>query len=313
MVKRTQNEIERDYKRVKEAAEIVNSFKELEVLTGLKRCEIITSLKKHPRVYNRIKKKFEEKQTSNKSVETNASIKKTDKAIVIDTSISGVPDIEKILEEEPYNIILTQVVIKELSQMQHFNDEEAKRARHILAMPADNEDKFIHELISEDYETADKCILEYCLKNKDGVVLYTADKEMFNFAKVYKVPVKFFKAVSKSDNSRKKALTFAGVEKIGKELILDLDRNNTLYKKVRVISNNQEYDEGIVKLNIGDEIFLAADKSEGYVAFAHYKMISLWEDNHCALVFSRRLYDLKKLDFNHRYKSFLRDFRRLRA
>lgn len=308
--KRTQRQIETDYKIIKAAAENATSFKDVEKATGFKHSEIITSLKKHPRVYDRIKKQFEEAQKNTIPVRAERFKAQIVPNIVIDTSITGVPDIEKILEEEPTQIILTQVVIKELSRMQHFNDVDAMRARHILAMPADNEEKFIHELISEEYETADKCILEYCLKNKDNVVLYTADKEMFNFAKVYKIPVKLFRALPKAETYGKKSITFEGLERIGKDLIIDLDRLNNSFRKVRVISEGQEYDEGIIKLKVGDDILLASNKNEGYVSFAHYKMTSLWEKQHCDLVFCRRLYDLNRLDFNHIYKSFIRDFKR---
>lgn len=166
MAKRTQNEIEKDYLSIKRAAETATSFKDIERETGLKYSEIITSLKKHPRVFERIKKRFEEAQKNSKSAQNKECKRDDSPDIVIDTSITGVPGIEKVLEEESAHIILTQVVIKELSRMQHFNDSDAMRARHILAMPADNEDKFIHELISEEYESADKCILEYCLKKR---------------------------------------------------------------------------------------------------------------------------------------------------
>ena len=311
MEKRTQNEIEKDYILIKDAAKTAKNFKEIEKITGLKYSEILTSLKKHPRVFNRIKKQFEQYHNSRKSVETKNDKKAAVPKIVIDTSVAGVQDIEKILEQEKSKVVLTQVVIKELARLQGIDDIYAMRARHLLAMPADNEEKFVHELISEEYETPDKCILEYCLKNKDDVILYTADKEMFNFAKVYNIPVKLFKALPRTDTYySKRAITFDGIEKIGKDLIIDLDGINNKYRKVRVISDGKEYDTGIVNLKIGDQILLASSKKEGYVAFAHYKIISVWAKNHCDLIFSRRLYDLSKLEFNHIYKSFLRDFKR---
>lgn len=308
---RTQQQIEKDYIKIKKTAESVKSFKQLEAATGLSYCEIITSLRKHPRILEKIKKHFEDaKKSGEKRKITKKTAETLCKKVVIDTSLTGVPEIESVLKEESAKIVLTQVVIKELSRMQHFEDSDAMRARHILAMPAENEEKFIHELISEEYETADRCILEYCLQNKDNVVLYTADKEMFNFAKVYKVPVKLFRSVSTRESISKRSITFGGAEKIGKDLIVDLDKINTSFRRVIVISEGREYSEGIVKFKVGDEIFLASNKREGYVAFAHYKIISLWKENHCDLIFSKRLYDLGKLDFNYKYKCFLREFKR---
>ena len=49
------------------------------------------------------------------------------------------------------------------------------------------------------------------------IVKKKADKEMFNFAKVYKVPVKLFRAQPKNEKFSKKAITFDGIEKIGKD------------------------------------------------------------------------------------------------
>lgn len=136
---------------------------------------------------------------------------------------------------------------------------------------------------------------------------------MFNFAKVYKIPVKLFRSLPKTEKFNNKSITFEGLERIGNELIIDLDRHNNKFRMVRLISEGQEYDEGIVKLKVGDEILLASNKKEGYVSFAHYKITSLWDKNHCDLIFARRVYDLNRLDFNHIYKSFLRDFKRLIA
>ena len=308
MQRRTQSQIEKDYKIIREAAKTAKSFKELEKITGLKHSEIHTSLSKHPRAYERIKKIFADYGKSSGIEPKSLPADTTKNAIVIDTSIMGIEGIEKLLENEKSHIILTSVVVKELSQMQHFEDATAMRARHILAMPADYEDKFIHELIDETFETADQCILEYCKQNSNNVTLYTADKEMYNFAKIYKIPVKLFKL---SETTKKnKITTLRGTIKLGEHLMVDLDSKNTPFRSVRVISDGNSHDQGIVNLKVGDSVLLASKKREGYIAFAHYKIISLWKENNALIAFTRRLNDLSKLDFNHEYKSFLRDFKR---
>lgn len=308
MQRRTQSQIEKDYKIIREAAKTAKTFKELEKITGLKHSEIQISLSKHPRAYERIKKAFADYGKSTKAQPKASKINVDTKAIVIDTSITGVEGIENLLETDSASIILTSVVIKELSQMQHFDDASAMRARHILAMPADYEDKFVHELIDESFDTADKCILEYCKQNADNVILYTADKEMYNFAKIYRIPVKLFKLAEETKKS--KIITLLGAFRLKNDLIIDLDSQNTTKKSMSVFSEGVIHDEGIVKFKVGDDVFLASKKKAGYIAFAHYKITSLWKENNAMLVFSRRLYDLNKLDFNHEYKSFLRDFKR---
>ena len=129
-----------------------------------------------PTVYKRIKKQFEEPH--DQKVVSGNKAKTDEQYIVIDTSITSFKDIEDVLEHADKRIIMTSVVVKELAQMQHFEDADAMRARHLLLMAAENEDKFVHKLIDETLETADKCILDFCEKNKDSVLLYTSDKEI---------------------------------------------------------------------------------------------------------------------------------------
>lgn len=305
MNRRTQAQIEKDYKTIKKVAANAKTFKEIETLTGLSYAEIMVSLNKHPRVCAKIKHQMESARCNPVNSEVEGS---KEQYIVIDASITSIPNIENVLRTEKMRIIITSVAVKELSQMQHFEDADAMRARHLLLMAAEEEDRFVHKLIDESLATADDCILDFCVKNKENVTLYTADKEMYNLAKIYSVPARFFKA-QENEKKRKGLLTFRGITSIGNDLVIDLDRNNTAYKMVRVISNDKEFDEGIVRLKLGDEIMLASQK-EGYVAFAHYKVTSLWAKDNCALLFSRRVHDFKNLKFNYRYKSFLRDFKR---
>lgn len=56
--KRTQKEIEKDCKRLKEAAKTATTMKELENLTGLSYVMINTTLSKHPIMFKRIKEQL---------------------------------------------------------------------------------------------------------------------------------------------------------------------------------------------------------------------------------------------------------------
>ena len=311
MAKRTSTQIEKDYKKIKKLATEATNFKEIQEQTGLSFAEILVSLKNHPRVHENIKKQLEENRAK-KSVR-GKDIKNicNEKNVVIDASIMSTPDIAEILKAQKGKIILTSVTVKELAQMQHFKDKDAMNARHILLMAAEDDDKFVHELINENLSTSDECILDYCVKNKEEVVLYTSDKEMYNFAKIYGVEARFFKAPVQKNKTA--FITFYGVERIGSDLIIDLDFTNTKRKMLRVLSGDNQYDEGIVKLKIGDELLLASKRNEGHVAFAHYRITSLWKEQNAILIFSKRLYDMNKLDFDHKYKSFLRDFNRKMA
>lgn len=308
-MKRTYDQIEKDYLKIRKEAKSSKTFKKLEEKTGLTYSEIITSLKRHPVVYERIKKQFDAgEQTQNKQkVEKNV---KQEKSIVLDASVMGVSGIVDLLKGAKEKIILTSVTVKELAQMQHFEDREAKRARNVLSMAVEEEDRIICEPIDETYENADKCILEFCISNKDNVVLYTSDKEMYIFAKANAVEAKYFKVVDEPKEDTR-AMTFFGLCKDGKDLILDIDFFNRPWKSIKVISDGVEYDRGEVKLKIGDDIYLASKKRDsGYTSFAHYKVISLWATKNVRLVLSRRLYDLSDIALSYKYKSFLRDFKR---
>lgn len=51
-------------------------------------------------------------------------------------------------------------------------------------------------------------------------------------------------------------------------------------------------------------------KKTDYITFAHYKIISLHEENNCKLIYSRRLYDYNNIDVpKAEYKAFIKDFK----
>ena len=56
--KRTQKEIEKDCKRIKEAAKVAKSLKDIERATNLSYSEINTTLKKHQTIFKRIKEQL---------------------------------------------------------------------------------------------------------------------------------------------------------------------------------------------------------------------------------------------------------------
>ena len=148
------------------------------------------------------------------------------------------------------------------------------------------------------------------MENKNNVILYTADKEMHLLAKAEGVDSKFFK-LPETSNKTKKPMRFHDAVREDNQLFLDLDMANKPWKKIRVISNGQELDSGCVKLRIGDDIYLASKKRDAsYTSFAHYRVVSLWNDENVELIFSRRITDLKNLDLPWNYKTFLREFKR---
>ncbi len=346
--KRTQKDIENDCKRLKEAAEIATTMKELEILTGLSYAMINTTLSKHPIVFKRIKEqlavnkeKAEAEAQKQKELEAKAKAEAEEKAkndamvketkqneiitsnrdddvsgFVIDASITGIENLRKYISKiclTQDKLILTSVTIKELEKMQNFKDIDGNDARYLLALAAENHNSFETVLIDETLDTPDDCIIKYCADHKESVTLLTSDKTMALKARMFSVQVHYFKQTKAPTNSKtisntnSKVRTLIPANRIGNKLLISNFQTHTM--SIRVCSNNLEYNDGIRELNVGDDVFIATKKTD-YITFAHYKMISLYAENNCELIYSKRFYDYNDIDVpNSAYKSFIKDFK----
>ena len=344
--KRTQKEIEKDCKRLKEAAKTATTMKELENLTGLSYVMINTTLSKHPTIFKRIKeqlavnkekaeaeaqkqKELEAKAKAEEKAKKDAMVKEAKQSetvtsnknddisgFVIDASITGIEDLRDILSKicsTQDKLILTSVTIKELEKMQNFKDIDGNDARYILALAAENLNSFETVLIDETLDTPDDCIIKYCADHKESVTLLTSDKTMALKARMFSVQVHYFKQTKAPTNSKtisntnSKVRTLIPANRIGNKLLISNFQTHTM--SIRVCSNNLEYNDGIRELNVGDDVFIATKKTD-YITFAHYKMISLYAENNCELIYSKRFYDYNDIDVpNSAYKSFIKDFK----
>ena len=344
--KRTQKEIEKDCKRLKEAAKTATTMKELENSTGLSYVMINTTLSKHPTIFKRIKeqlavnkekaeaetqkqKELEAKAKAEEKAKKDAMVKETKQSetvtsnknddisgFVIDASITGIEDLRDILSKicsTQDKLILTSVTIKELEKMQNFKDIDGNDARYILALAVENHNSFETVLIDETLDTPDDCIIKYCADHKESVTLLTSDKTMALKARMYSVQVHYFKQTKPTTNSKtisntnSKVRTLIPANRIGNKLFISNFQTHTM--SIRVCSNNLEYNDGIRELNVGDDVFIATKKTD-YITFAHYKMISLYAENNCELIYSKRFYDYNDIDVpDSAYKSFIKDFK----
>lgn len=345
--KRTQKEIEKDCKRLKEAAKTATTIKELETLTGLSYAMINTTLSKHPTIFKRIKeqlavnkekaeaetqkqKELEAKAKAEEKAKNDAMVKEIKQSetvtsnknddvsgFVIDTSITGIENLREYLSKiclTQAKLILTSVTIKELEKMQNFKDIDGNDARYILALAVENHNSFETVLIDETLDTPNDCIIKYCADHKESVTLLTSDKTMALKARMYSVQVHYFKQTKPTANSKtishtnsNKVRTLIPANRIGNKLLISNFQTNTM--SIRVCSNNLEYNDGIRELNVGDDVFIATKKSD-YITFAHYKMISLYAENNCELIYSKRFYDYNDIDVpDSAYKSFIKDFK----
>lgn len=231
--------------------------------------------------------------------------------IVIDASICGTNDVigklKKICETKG-KIILTSITIRELERMQKFADKAGADARRILAMAAIKSDCFESVSIKEIQDTPDDCIVDFC-RDKD-VILMTADKTMALKARMYGIQEQFLIQSINTTIKEEGVYTLFATQGVDQEISIDIDnfKINKL-KSIRVISDNIEYDTGIIKLKVGDEVLIATQKYT-YVSFAHYRLIKLDLVNNCEIIYQKRIYNLEKVSFLPKasYKSFLKDF-----
>ena len=308
MARRSNQQIEEDYEKIKQSAydEKALNFKQVSKKTWLTYVQIISTLKRFPLAYDRITEQLRLNRLEKNS-------KSTPKTFVIDASICGIDGIREILEKclESSKIILTSITIRELESLQKTPDLFGIDARWILTLAANNPEKFESVKIDEDLPIPDDCIVKYCTSFKEKVLLLTADKTMSLKARADNVEVQYFQhstnySSKKKDSNFSKEQTLWPARKIGEDLMIPAGKMQTDRQSICVRSGDKEYTDGDVALAIGDNVLIATSKGT-YSTLVHFKVTSLEEVNNCRLVFSSKIGNANLPSF---YKSFIRDFKR---
>jgi len=317
--KRNLKELEKDYCRIRSivTTKSVTTLKEIADELELSVSEVNTSLARHPRGKAKIMKKLEMNKSKLKSDFATSQEEETievksdyEKEFVIDASIVGIEDFEEFITkllDAKEKIVITSVTIKELEKLQKFNDTEARDARHLLALAVENQDKFVAVLIDENEETPDDCIVKYCAKNKEKVVLLTSDKTMVLKARMYGVQVEYHKQRINNSDTGEKIVTLYAVRKLANRLVLLEPKSEN--KSLLVISNGIEYADEMRELLIGDEIYIATRKIN-HISFTHFKIVALEEEDNSELIYSCRIYSKEQIYSLPKasYKSFIKNF-----
>lgn len=312
-MKRTNSEITEDFNKLLEVAPYKTSIDDVLNEVGLTYQQFKTTLLSQNITTNYFKETFLGKSVCSPS--------KRD--YVIDASITGLENLDDIFQNIFNNgskIILTSITITELDKMQKYKDTNGVAARHILALAADEPEYFVPVLIDESLNTPDDCIIRYCAKNKYSLILLTSDKTMSLKARMYSVEVDYRKQPHSTSpkpttisvpskkfyNQTSKLKTLLLAKKVDNKLVISECINNM--QSVSVFSDGKEFNEGSVELHVGDDVYVATNKIN-YISFAHYKMVSLYTENNCVLIYSKRLYNLQKLDILlEKYRDFVRSF-----
>jgi len=233
---------------------------------------------------------------------------------VIDASIAGCKETPEFLSrccKTKSKIILTSITVKELEEMQKFHDELGRKARHILAMAAENQYNCFQPVrIDETVGIPDDCIIRYCEDHKDRVTLLTSDKTMALKARMGGVKTLYIRQRSNTNYTNTQAKESYNRKRISFPIKLIISNFNNNYRSIALISKGGfVYTDGVHSLNMGDNIYLATKKPE-FMTFVHYRMISLSAKNNCELIYHTRLY--KEADISYLpkegYRAFMRDF-----
>ena len=90
---------------------------------------------------------------------------------------------------------------------------------------------------------------------------------------------------------------------------LHIEQFHTSTTSVRVLSYGQEYNVGSYDLRVGD-VVLVAVKIGTAIDFKAYRVTSLSEDNNCKIIFSKTIYNPRRINLSdHNYKSFISMFK----
>ena len=271
-------------------------------------------MKKHPTIKKRIVEqldanKKEAKLTLDDSPTAGINIQHIEKYIVLDASVVGHAFIKEMIskacEDPAQKIVITSVALKELDKLQSSkNTFVNSNSRFILSSAISQSHSFELITIDETYQNPDDCILEYCKKNPEQTVLWTADKAMYLKAALYSISSEFL-AVAK-------VVSLPLTHFIKEQLCLSII--HTPAKSVLLYSNGVEYSNGIYPLSVGDEVFLTT-KQDTFVTFAHYQVISLNRQHNAQILFKKTFYNLDDIQSFHPnrkhaalYRSFIKDF-----
>lgn len=304
MRKRTNLEIKRDFEKISMAAKTAKTLKEIETLTGLSQSMIRTTLKKHQTTLEELKSNQE-----NTKIKSSIDNSFATSRYVIDASVIGAYYFRdyflRILNDNS-KILLTSFTYETLQRIQTYTDVFAEDAKFILETLKCNKDSFEFIPIDEVSNRNIDSIIDYCYSHQENLVLLTANKELAMKACAISLEHHYFRQRVSDDKNRIRTLRCA----TWYENKLVISNFNSEISSIRVFSNGKEYNDGEKILQVGDDVYIASKKNPDYIAFIHFRIIQINNENNCEIVFSKKIYDRKAISFLSKsdYRNFLYDF-----
>ena len=99
-----------------------------------------------------------------------------------------------------------------------------------------------------------------------------------------------------TNNTNSKVRTLFLTKRINNKLVIE--QQSSEKRCIFVYSNGVMSKNNLVELKVGDDIFVV-NRKVGYYIFVHFKMISLYDENNCNYVYSRRIYNIKNLNIEN--------------
>lgn len=209
--------------------------------------------------------------------------KKEERIFILDAcALKTKQAIKKI--EEASKVILLTGTIRELDKNKKGKDQYGKNI--CIISKASREDVKSEKYVCVDnynkYDYQDDNIIDYC-RNHKGVIILTADNNLCNMAKAYRIPYVFLddeeiKEEEKRKNSRQ---NIRGVTFQNGELYLSKKENNTTFvlRNQKILQEDSVCD---VKLQLGDIIYLLKSKDE-QIIIIKYEIEEIKNSNYAHL------------------------------
>ena len=264
---------------------------------------------------------------------------------VIDTSIAGNDDIVKNISDlcvKGKRIYITTTTVDELIKLVDNRDcDTAATARKLLKLSSITyKDSFevidtseytgINSHINQELGICDSRILQFCYENRDAVMLLTADRAMSLYARSLQINVmcletrvSFIKVKNVYLPDRPQNFSFESnpdypalhIARQNVAMVINHPQNFEAGIGIRVItSDNQELENGPIKLSMGDTIMIARIDPKNDIHFSVYKVVSLEEPRgKYELIYSKlyhSYYTYFNVGGNSQYERFLMQFKR---
>lgn len=245
---------------------------------------------------------------------------------VIDTSICGIDNLNALLERLvklsdssgcSKKIILTTVTIDELDSLQKRSVENSEKARAILTAATNDNKHYLSVKINTSYRLADDCILHFCRIHRNSVVLLTADKAMYLKAQATSINACYYKSSNQHSGYKNSTIrTLYPTKRDGEKLLLT-SNFDPITTAIRILLDSSEYNISRTRppyeLHVNDNILVAKNKST-YISFYHFRMISLYDQDNCEIVYYKQIHSSQDINDlpEDQYKNFIKNFIYLR-